>query len=133
MAVNASRAQLEGLIGADATERLLAKYGGQSLYFPRRETAGQAIMQVVGAVAFEILRFEFGTLNVNLPGKPRPPAVKEQIAQLLEVGLSINEIAERAGCSGRYVSMIKADLGLSKATPRRKPAPKPRTGADGKA
>ena len=48
-----------------------------------------------------------------LPGKPKQ-VLKDQIAPMIEQGLSHNEIAQQLGCSWRYVAMVKADLGLVK-------------------
>lgn len=129
MAVSVSRMDLEDLIGPEATALLLAKFGGLSLYIPRRPGAGKAIEAVVGAVAFEVLQGEFGKLNVNLPGKAKAPSLKERIIPLIEAGLSLNEIAQQLGCTWRHVAYVKQDMGLSKPSPRRKKRQQPRTGA----
>lgn len=128
MAISVSRPDLESLIGPTASALLLAKFGGLSLYIPKRPGTGQAIEAVVGAVAFEVLQAEYGSMNVNLPGKAKAPTLKSQIVPLLEAGLSLNETAQQLGCSWRYVAMVKADM-----SPRRKPAPKPRTRDERKA
>ena len=119
MAVTISRIDLEALIGPECAAWLLARFGGLSLYIPQRKGAGQAIMDVVGAVAFEVLQAEFGGLNVNLPGKPKQ-VLKDRIAPMIEQGLSHNEIAQQLGCSWRYVAMVKADLGLTKPSAAQK-------------
>lgn len=113
MAITISRVDLESLIGPECAAWLLARFGGQSLYIPKRPGAGQAIEAVVGAVAFEVLQAEFGAMNVSLPGKPKQ-VLKDQIAPMIEQGLSHNDIAQQLGCSWRYVAMVKADMGLTK-------------------
>lgn len=120
MAVTISRIDLEALIGPECAAWLVSQFGGQSIYIPKRAGAGQAIEAVVGAVAFEILRGEYGGLNVSLPGKDKAPTLKAQIIPLIEAGLSHNEIAERLGCSWRHVAGVKQDMGLTKPTPRKK-------------
>jgi len=120
MAVTISRIDLEALIGPECAAWLLARFGGLSLYVPKRPGAGQAIMDVVGAVAFEVLQAEFGGMNVSLPGKDKAPTLKAQIIPLIESGLSHNEIAERLGCSWRHVAYVKQDMGLTKPTARKK-------------
>lgn len=132
MAASISKVELQGLLGADATSALLAKYGGQSLYVPKREGAGQAILSVVGAKAFEALKTQYGGENLSLPGKVKPPSLKSRIVPLIEAGLSHNEIALELGCSWRYAAMVKADLGLTQPTPRKK-RQKPSTDAKRKA
>jgi len=120
MAVTISRVDLESLIGPEAAAWLVSQFGGQALYIPKRLGAGQAIEAVVGAVAFKALKAEYGGLNVNLPGKPKQ-VLKDQIAPMIEQGLSHNEIAQQLGCSWRYVAMIKADMGLTKPQATQKP------------
>jgi hypothetical protein len=120
MAVTISRIDLESLIGPECAAWLLARFGGQSLYVPKRKGAGQAIEAVVGAAAFGVLQAEFGAMNVSLPGKDKAPTLKAQIIPLIEAGLSHNEIAERLGCSWRHVAGVKQDMGLTKPTPRKK-------------
>lgn len=113
MAITISRIDLEALIGPECAAWLVSQFGGQSIYVPRRQGAGQAIMDAVGPVAFEVLQAEFGGMNVNLPGKPKQ-VLKDRIAPMIEQGLSHNEIAQQLGCSWRYVAMVKADMGLVK-------------------
>ncbi|SFK54840.1 hypothetical protein SAMN04488082_1372 [Desulfomicrobium apsheronum] len=120
MAVTISRVDLEALIGPECAAWLLARFGGLSLYIPKRKGAGQAIEAVVGAVAFEVLQAEFGGMNVSLPGKDKAPTLKAQIIPLIEAGLSHNEIAERLECSWRHVAGVKQDMGLTKPTARKK-------------
>ena len=122
-----TRVELESLIGPECAAWLLAKFGGLSVYVPKRPSAGQAIKDVVGPVAFEILQAEFGGLNVNLPSKVKV-TLKDQIIPLIEQGLSHNEIAQRLECTSRHVAGVKSDMGLSRPSPRKKPQ-KPRTDA----
>lgn len=114
MSVTVSRADLESLIGPECAAWLLASFGGQSRYIPKRSDAGQPVEAVVGTKAMQILRESFGGEDVSLPGKSKPTTRKAQIISLLEVGLSHNEIAKQVGCSWRYVAMVKSDMGLSK-------------------
>ena len=133
MAITVSRIDLEGLIGPECAAWLLARFGGLSIYIPKRTNAGQAIKDVVGAVAFEILQSEYGAMNLTLPGKDKAPTLKEQIIPLIEAGLSHNEIAQQLGCTWRHVAYCKQDMGLTKPTPRKKRAQKPRSDAKRKA
>ncbi|NCC85740.1 MAG: hypothetical protein EOM03_16710 [Clostridia bacterium] len=113
MAITISRVGLEALIGPECAAWLVSQFGGMSVYVPKKKGFGQDIEAAVGAVAFEILQAEYGGLNVNLPGKPKQ-VLKDQIAPMIEQGLSHNEIAQQLGCSWRYVAMVKADMGLTK-------------------
>lgn len=135
MATTISRPDLESLIGPECTAWLLARFGGLSIYIPKREGAGQAILSVVGAKAFEALKARFGGENVSLPGRDnKAPSLKSQIIPLIEQGLSHNEIAQQLGCCWRYAAMVKADLGLTQpTTPRKKRTQKPRSDAKRKA
>lgn len=128
MAVTISRIDLEALIGPECAAWLVSQFGGQSIYIPKREGAGQAIEAVVGAVAFEVLQAEFGAMNVNLPGKPRE-TFKSQIIPMIEAGMSHNEIAAKLGCTSRHVAGIKSNMGLTKPSATQKA----RTGTDGNA
>lgn len=125
MAITVSRPDLESLIGPECAAWLLARYGGLSIYIPKREGAGQAIMDVVGPRAFKLLQDELGGMNVNLPSKVKV-TIKDLAIPLIEQGLSLTAIAQRLGCTVRNVCYVKQAMGLTTPSPRRKPAPKPR-------
>lgn len=116
-----SRIDLEDLIGQDAALALLTAFPGRSVYVTRKWNLDK-LVPIIGPVAAEILRAEFGGCEIVLPtGAIKPPTLKDQIAPMIEQGLSHNEIAQQLGCSWRYVAMVKADMGLTKPQATQKP------------
>jgi hypothetical protein len=124
-----SRVDLEDLIGQDAALALLTAFPGRSLYIPRKHNADK-LVPLIGAVAAEILRFEFGGCELTLPvSAARPRTLKDSIIELLEQGRTYGEIVAKLKCSTRHVQGVARDSGLNPAGR----AQKARTGTDGKA
>ncbi len=115
-----SAAGLRLLIGADATYRFLAIWGGQSLRFPKRPagTFYDKLLRVVGPVAAEALRREYAGQTCYVPtdaGAERAQRNVEIVVRLAS-GESPAQVARTsqylARVSPRQVLRIKQAAGL---------------------
>ena len=124
-----SRPDLEDLIGVDATQALLSAYPGRSVYVPGKRNLDK-LKPIVGPVASEVLRYEFGGCELMLPSAvARPRTLKDQIIERLEQGQTYGEIVAELRCTYRHIAGVAADAGLN---PKER-ARKARTGTDGEA
>lgn len=98
---------LGSIMGAEATLRLIAIYGGGTLYVPMHvEAEAHPIARLVGAIAFRNLQREFGGETITLPvceefhrlGRVR------QVARAFRLGLRTGEISALLGISQRQVA-----------------------------
>lgn len=112
-------ARLAEIVGSDAALSILREYGGRSLYL-RRHEPHPGLVGLVGIEAAEALTREMGGTDVLLPScEVRPTTAKERLIPLLEAGTSARDAAKQAGCSTRFASAVRADLGLSTPRPKR--------------
>jgi hypothetical protein len=124
-----SKVDLEELIGVDATQALLSAYPGRSVYVPGKRNLDK-LKPIVGPVASEVLRYEFGGCELMLPSAvARPRTLKDQIIERLEQGQTYGEIVAELRCSYRHICGVAADVKLN---PKER-AQKARTGTDGEA
>jgi len=124
-----SRPDLEDLIGVDATQKLLTAFPGRSVYIPSKRNLDK-LTPIIGPVAAEILRFEFGGCELMLPSAvARPRTLKDQILERLEQGRTYGQIVAELRCTYRHICGVAADAGMN---PRGR-AQKASTGTDGEA
>ncbi|WP_028578459.1 hypothetical protein [Desulfomicrobium escambiense] len=112
-------ARLVEIVGDGAALVLLRAYGGRALYLRRHEPHPD-LVAMVGIEAAEALTREMGGTDVLFPScAVRPATAKERLAPLLEAGISARDAARQAGCSTRFASEVRKDLGLSRPRPKR--------------
>jgi hypothetical protein len=111
-------ARLVEVVGEGAALVLLKTYGGTARYI-RKRTPHPDMVALIGAGPAAALSEHFGGTDVLFPScEVRPATAKGKLVPLLEGGASAAEAAKVAGCSVRFASEVKRDLGLSK--PKRK-------------
>lgn len=121
-----SRVDLEQLIGNDAALALLTAFPGRSVYIPSKRNLDK-LTPIIGPVAAEILRFEFGGCEIMLPtAATKPPTLKARILERLEQGRTYGEIVAELQCTERHVQGVARNSGLTPAGR----AQKARTGTD---
>ncbi len=103
--------ELNKLLGNEATMRLLSRYGGLQIYIPKKLKQNHAITLAIGQEAADKLAERFGGDNVELPmwNRPFQERRKERINEMHKQGIPVQQIAQRVGCSRRYVYFTIAD------------------------
>jgi hypothetical protein len=110
-----SRPDLEDLIGADATTKLLTAFPGRCVYITRKRNVDK-LVPIVGAVASEVLRYEFGGCELMLPSVvAKAPTLKDRIIDRLEQGVPYSKIVAELQCTERHVYGVARDTGLNPA------------------
>lgn len=97
------------VIGAGATARLCAAFGGRRVYIAERPAPGDPIVEAIGHLAAARLGAIFGGERVWLPNDAGR-STRVRIAALRRRGASISSIARELGCSERYVYKVLAQL-----------------------
>lgn len=106
-------------IGIEDATALCRAHGGRPCYIARTPEKCCALNGIISAVAVESLCAALGGEEYMLPLPPdRRVPIKVLVARLLEEGRTLSEAAREAGCSQRYVEMIRRDLKLPKPAPR---------------
>lgn len=111
-------AKLTEIVGSDAALVLLRTYGGRSLYL-RQKSPHPALVDLIGMEAAMALSEHYGGSDAMFPSSEvRPPALKQRICAMIEAGLGNQQIVRECGCTARYVSEIRRDLGRPDRTRR---------------
>ena len=109
--------QFIGLIGEDATFRLLETAAGTRVYIPNGGSAETNLCKIVGPKAADILAARFGGDIIKLP---LAKAWRARVYR--ERGLSCSRIALLIGCNESTVARHLQSMGLTRAN-RIAPAP----------
>ena len=118
-AVWLSQARLEKIVGPEAAQTILKAYAGQGLYI-RMKSPNPALVDLIGVEAATALSREVGGMDVIFPSGASRQTAKERLVPLLESGASVRDAAAEAGCSTRFASEVRKDLGLSRPRPKPK-------------
>lgn len=92
-----------GLIGFEATNRLLAIYGGQRLYIPGAASETHPIAKVIGLRGMQHLCSEFGSQVIYVPENEEFKRLRSMrtVAKLLTDGYALEVIAGICGVTTR--------------------------------
>jgi len=107
MATSVSRYKIDSIMGEEAAEAFIVRFGGQLWSCPKRPS--ETLVDCVGVAAALAFCKHFGGENLSLPVMSKP-SLKEKIIPLLEQGLSQNEIAKMLKCHWRTVAYVKQVL-----------------------
>lgn len=96
---------LGAVMGFEATNRLIAIFGGASLYVPYEIDAEHPIARVVGFKAAARLAADFGGDVLNLPHNAEFLQLRRlrNAARLLAEGLAHEDVAKLVGVTSRQV------------------------------
>jgi len=97
---------LADLIGEEAADKLVARFGGLRLYVPHLPQAGDLLTTAVGETAAQRLAEIYGGDRVEIPN-PAPRRVL--IVELRGAGLSVDAIARHLRCTRRRVFQVLAE------------------------
>jgi hypothetical protein len=98
------------VLGLDATEKLVAAYGGIRIYVPVRATPEGAFAILIGHAAAEALSRHYGGERFDMPLAKRGKRVlRGEICRLWRNGMHVTAIARALGCTRRYVFRILAE------------------------
>jgi Mor transcription activator family protein len=95
-------------IGLDATLALVGRFGGTSVYVPRKLDASHPLCEALGLEAARRLVEEYGRIDLNVPKaqaywlRRRHAAIRRKHSE----GARINELALTYGYTARYVRNI---------------------------
>lgn len=103
---------LGSIIGYQAANRLIAVFGGASLYVPNQLSDEHTITHVVGRPAAVRLAEAFGgTTLANLPDNEEFYRLRRvrQVAGLLRAGVGARDVADLVGVSTKQVGRYRAE------------------------
>jgi Homeodomain-like domain len=110
------RASLYGglvdLIGVDAADELVVKFGGRRLYVPHLPQRGDVVTSALGEAAAQRLSRFFGGDRFEVPN-PTPRRVL--ILQLRDAGMSVPAIARHLRCTRRRVFQVRAEARVAQS------------------
>jgi len=109
---NSIMEDLGAIIGYHATNRLIAVFGGASLYIPAQIDASHPIARVTGAPAAARLVEAFGGETLaNLPDNEEFYRLRRirQVAGLLRGGMSPREISTMVGVSTKQIGRYRTE------------------------
>lgn len=100
---------LGAIMGAEATLRLVAVFGGASLYVPNTPEATHPIALVVGQRPYLRLVDAYAGQSLSLPAGSEFLRLRRmrQVVRLLAEGVSTEELARRFGCAPRTIRNIR--------------------------
>ncbi|PAS92236.1 MAG: hypothetical protein CGU28_16890 [Candidatus Dactylopiibacterium carminicum] len=100
---------LGAILGFEATSRLLAVYGGGTLYIPNEASEKHPIAAVIGLPAMRHLCEEFGGQILRVPEHDefRRLRLVRSVARLLSLGLSYSAVADSLGVAPRQVQRYR--------------------------
>jgi len=96
---------LADLIGEEAADKLVARFGGLRLYVPHLPQTGDLLTSAAGETAAQRLAEIYGGDRVEIPN-PAPRRVL--ILELRGAGLSVDAIARHLRCTRRRVFQVLA-------------------------
>lgn len=108
-------AEIDNVIGAALTLKLVSECGGSTIYIPKKPTEKMPLCQLLGVENVKKLSLALGSGELLIPmsyfrgmGKK-----KVQIAQMLEKGVSVSEIVKRwSFMNGRSTGSRKKTIWL---------------------
>ena len=102
--------ELKGLIGPDATLRLLSRFGGLQVYIPKSPEPDQELSLAVGLDEVRRLAATFGGESLELPVGRREIQGQRRlrIVEMRQSGEPVQSIARKLGCSRRYIYQVLA-------------------------
>lgn len=95
------------LIGAEATAKLIERFGGTRVYVPHSPTPDDILAQTVGVEPALKLARTFGGERVEVPN---PPPRRMRILAMRAAGQSVESIARACGCTRRRVFQVLAEV-----------------------
>jgi len=103
--------EIEAVIGATLTAKLLAARGGTPINIPAN-AAGSTLASIIGVEASQAMIKHFGPGQLSLPmGNARGRAATRRHAiEMFRKGRSLSEVALKSGVHVRTVSRWKAGL-----------------------
>lgn len=109
---------LGNVIGAEAAFRLVAVFGGGTLYVPQMAEAEHPIGRVIGMTPFRHLVAALGGETISVPAGGEFMCLRRmrRVVRLLSDGQRVAEVAQQLGCSPRQVINYRnqgATMGLS--------------------
>jgi len=101
-------AEIRRVIGLEATDSLLARFGGCHLRVPKKAREGHPIERVVGMTASARLSAHFGGEILNVPSayRERLDRRNDQIVSARTAGQSVESIARAHNLTTRSVFSI---------------------------
>lgn len=110
-------------LGCEATLRLIAVFGGASLYVPCDPTPGHPLECVLGRSAFARLVNGWGGLSISIPVGGEFDRLRRlrRVARLLSTGLSVPQVAQEVGLTERHVRNLGRQAARLKLDGRRLP------------
>jgi DNA-binding NarL/FixJ family response regulator len=104
--------ELVAAIGYTAFETLVSVRGGRRLYVPTDVESAAQIVQWLGEEKAHRLIEEFGGFAIDIPNR-RPttlPSRQQVIEALISARLSDADIADKVGCTERWVRNIRSQM-----------------------
>lgn len=110
--------ELAAAIGGEATFRLVAVFGGGTLYVPEVASAEHPIAHVIGMPPFRHLVMAAGGETISVPAGDGFMCLRRmrRVVRLLADGQTVDEVAQLVGCSPRQVRNYRnqgVTMGLS--------------------
>ena len=102
-------ALVEGAAGTRVMLEFAGRYGGATIYLPKKFKADHPVAGLIGERAADALvsRYGYGDLSVPLGPTSAISRRTARILALLAEGRSKNEIARLVGCSRRTVQRLR--------------------------
>ncbi|MBC9071835.1 helix-turn-helix domain-containing protein [Thauera sp. CAU 1555] len=99
---------LGAVMGTEASVRLVAVFGGATLYVPQVAEGGHPIEHVVGRRPYQRLVDAFGGETIWIPGGSDFLRLRRmrQVVRLLSEGMSVEELSQRFNYSIRQIRNI---------------------------
>lgn len=104
--------ELVEAIGFSSFEMLVSVRGGRRLYVPTDIGSAENLVQWLGEEKAAALIGAFGGFAIDIPNR-RPttlPSRQLVIEALIEAKLSDSEIADKVGCTERWVRGVRASM-----------------------
>ncbi|NTU68942.1 MAG: hypothetical protein HGB02_08695 [Chlorobiaceae bacterium] len=105
--------QLNDELGFEPTFRLMAGWGGASLYVPDKHDDNHLLAIVIGVRAARILVEKFGGRSIRLPNPIRRVVIEVNTVKMLASGVSPMDAAPIVGISYDRVMQIANEYGLA--------------------
>jgi hypothetical protein len=120
---NGTLEDLGAVMGTEAALRLIAVFGGASLYVPTVVGSTHPILHVVGQRPFQRLVDAFGGETLCLPGGSEFFRLRRmrQVARLLADGTSVEDLARRFRYTPRTIRNIRHQIARMGLDGRRLP------------
>jgi hypothetical protein len=100
--------QVARLIGAHATDKLIAKFGGRRLYIPIAPEPGNQLPRSIGMRAAVAMGRAFGRERIMIPANCDGTRRRARIRKMRANNISVSHIARELRCTERYVYKVLA-------------------------